>query len=57
MYLNHIEQAKTQLSRAPKKAPQMKINAKDNIFFDFVFEDFELIGYESHPHIKAPIAV
>ena len=56
LYLNHIEQAKTQLSREPKQAPQMKINAKDNIF-DFVFEDFELIGYESHPHIKAPIAV
>ena len=56
LYLNHMEQAKTQLSREPKKAPQMKINAKSNIF-DFVFEDFELIGYESHPHIKAPIAV
>ncbi len=56
LYLNHIEQAKTQLSREPKKGPQMKINAKSNIF-DFVFEDFELIGYESHPHIKAPIAV
>ena len=56
LYLNHIEQAKTQLSREPKKAPKMKINAKDNIF-DFVFEDFKLIGYESHPHIKAPIAV
>ena len=56
LYLNHLEQAKTQLSRKPKKAPKMKINAKNNIF-DFVFEDFELIGYESHPRIKAPIAV
>ena len=56
LYLNHLEQAKTQLSRKPKKAPKMKINEKNNIF-DFVFEDFELIGYDSHPLIKAPIAV
>jgi len=56
LYLNHLEQAKIQLSRKPKKAPKMKINEKNNIF-DFVFEDFELIGYESHPLIKAPIAV
>tara|TARA_B100001996_G_C18625499_1_gene579590 strand:- start:601 stop:1392 length:792 start_codon:yes stop_codon:yes gene_type:complete len=56
LYLNHLDQAKIQLSRKPKKAPQMKINEKNNIF-DFVFEDFELIGYESHPIIKAPIAV
>jgi len=56
LYLNHIEQAKIQLSREPKKAPIMKINPRNNIF-DFIFEDFELIGYDSHPHIKAPISV
>ena len=56
LYLNHLEQAKTQLSRKPKKSPQMIIQDRNNIF-DFVFNDFQLIGYESHPHIKAPIAV
>ena len=56
LYLNHIEQAKLQLTRKPKKAPKMIINSKDTIF-DFVFEDFELIEYDAHPHIKAPIAV
>tara|TARA_Y100001968_G_scaffold333072_1_gene393959 strand:- start:3996 stop:4787 length:792 start_codon:yes stop_codon:yes gene_type:complete len=56
LYLNHIEQAKIQLSRKPKKAPIMKINSRQSIF-DFVFEDFELIDYDAHPHIKAPISV
>ena len=56
LYLNHIEQAKLQLTRKPKKRPIMLINPKTNIF-DFVFDDFTLIGYDSHPHIKAPIAI
>ena len=56
LYLNHIEQAKLQLSRTPKKEPKMKIKTRDSIF-DFEFEDFELTGYNPHPHIKAPIAV
>ena len=56
LYLNHIEQAKTQLSRHPKKTPSIKIAPKKNIF-NFVYSDFELIGYNPHPHIKAPIAV
>jgi len=56
LYLNHIEQARIQLSREPKQPPLMKINKKSNIF-DFIFEDFELIDYDPHPHIKAPIAV
>ena len=56
LYLNHIEQAKLQLTRNPKKRPVMLINPKTNIF-DFVFDDFILIGYDSHPHIKAPIAI
>ena len=56
LYLNHIEQAKLQLSRTPRKNPLMKIEKKKNIF-DFKFEDFQLIEYDPHPHIKAPIAV
>ena len=56
LYLNHIEQAKTQLLRIPKKAPIMKIKPRNNIF-DYVFEDFELIDYDAHPHIKAPISI
>jgi len=56
LYLNHLEQAKLQLSRTPRNNPVMEIEKKKNIF-DFKFEDFKLIGYEPHPHIKAPIAV
>lgn len=56
LYINHIEQAKLQLTRKPKSLPKMKIKPRNNIF-DFVFDDFELIGYDPHPHIKAPIAV
>ncbi len=56
LYLNHIEQAKLQLSREPKTRPYMKIKNKTSIF-EFEFDDFELTGYEPHPHIKAPIAV
>ncbi len=57
LYSNHIEQTKLQLSRAPHKLPQMKINPKVKSIFDFKFEDFELKDYEFHPHIKAPVAV
>ena len=57
LYSNHMEQVEEQLSRKPFPLPSMKINpAIDNIF-DFSFDDFELVGYESHPHIKAPVAV
>ena len=56
LYLNHIEQAKLQLARTPKKLPEMIIKSRNSIF-DFIFEDFELVGYNPHPHIKAPIAV
>ena len=56
LYLNHIEQAKLQLSREPKQPPIMNIKKKNNIL-DYVYDDFQLINYNSHPHIKAPIAV
>lgn len=57
LYANHIEQAKLQLSRDCKMLPQMKINPNVKNIFDFKFEDFELVGYEPHPHIKAPVAI
>jgi len=57
LYLNHLEQAQLQLSRTPYPLPQMKINPAVQSIFDFRYEDFELEGYEHHPHIKAPVAV
>jgi thymidylate synthase len=57
IYSNHFEQAETQLSRAPRPLPFLKIGRKVNELTDFTFEDFEIVGYEPHPHIKAPVAV
>ncbi|UXJ52326.1 thymidylate synthase [Pseudomonas citronellolis] len=57
LYANHLEQADLQLSREPLALPTMKLNPEVKDLFDFRFEDFELVGYESHPHIKAPVAV
>ena len=57
LYTNHIEQARLQLTREFKPLPQMKINPNIKNIFDFTFEDFELIGYDPHPHIKAPVAI
>jgi thymidylate synthase len=57
LYLNHLEQVDEQLSRKPHPLPKMKINPKVKNLEDFKFEDFELVGYESHPAIYAPIAV
>jgi len=57
LYSNHFEQAELQLSRTPFALPQMKINPEVNSIFDFKFEDFELVTYQSHPAIKAPVAV
>lgn len=57
LYSNHFEQVKTQLGRAPKALPQLKINPEVKKLTDFKFEDFEIIDYDPHPHIKAPVAV
>ena len=57
LYLNHLEQTDLQLSREPLPLPQMKINPEVTDLFSFKFEDFELTNYESHPHIKAPVAI
>lgn len=57
LYSNHIEQAQLQLSRDPRELPQMKINPDVKDILAFKFEDFELMNYDPHPHIKAPIAV
>lgn len=57
LYSNHFEQAKEQLSRDPLPLPTLKIKRKPDSLFDYTFEDFEIVGYESHPHIKAPVAV
>lgn len=57
LYSNHFDQAHEQLTRAPRALPQMKINPDVSDLFAFKFEDFELVGYDPHPHIAAPIAV
>ena len=57
LYNNHFEQAELQLSRAPFELPQMKINSAVKDIFNFKFEDFELLNYQAHPAIKAPVAV
>ncbi len=57
IYLNHIDQVKLQLTRKPFPLPEMKINPDVKDIFDFKFEDFVLINYQSHPHIKGEISV
>ena len=57
LYTNHFEQAKLQLGRDPRPSPTMKLNPAVKDIHAFKFEDFELVGYDPHPPIKAPIAV
>jgi len=57
LYSNHLEQTELQLSRDPRKLPRMIINPEVDNLFEFAFEDFELVDYDPHPHIKAPVAV
>ncbi len=57
IYSNHEDQLRLQLSRKPKTLPQLKINPKISNIFDFKFEDFELLNYDPHPHIKGAVAI
>lgn len=57
IYNNHFEQVKEQLSRKPLPLPQMRINPDVQDILGFVYDDFEVVGYEHHPHIKAPVAI
>lgn len=57
LYNNHLEQAKLQLSREPFPLPTLKMNPEVTDLFDFKFEDFTIENYQSHPHIKAPVAI
>jgi thymidylate synthase len=57
LYVNHLEQARLQLSREPLPLPTLTITRRPDSIFDYRFEDFAVTGYQSHPAIKAPIAV
>ena len=57
LYLNHMEQAKEQLSRKPYELPKLNIKRKPDSIYDYAYEDFELVNYQCHPHIKAPISI
>jgi thymidylate synthase len=57
IYLNHVDQVKLQLTREPRKLPEMKLNPDVKSIFDFKHEDFELIGYDPHPAIKGEVSV
>jgi thymidylate synthase len=57
LYQNHLEQARAQIRRDPRPLPAMRINAGVTSIFDFEYQDFELVNYDPHPHIAAPVAV
>lgn len=57
LYANHLEQTDEQLTRSPLALPTLKIARKPDSIFDYQYDDFEILGYESHPHIKAPVAI
>lgn len=57
IYTNHLEQVNLQLTREPRSLPKMKINPDVKSIFDFKFEDFELVEYDPHPHIKGAVSV
>jgi thymidylate synthase len=57
LYVNHLDQARLQLTRTPRPLPKMRLNAEIRSLFDFVYEDFALEGYDPHPHIRAEVAV
>lgn len=57
LYINHLQQAQTQLQREPFAPPQMKLNPEVRDISGFTIDDFELLNYQAHPHIKAPVAI
>lgn len=57
VYLNHLEQVREQLQRPPRPLPSVRINPQVTSIFDFTYDDFELLNYDPHPHIPAPVAV
>jgi thymidylate synthase len=57
LYLNHLDQAREQLSRSPRPLPFLQINPEVRDVFEFRYEDFTLVGYDPHPHIKAAVAI
>jgi thymidylate synthase len=57
IYLNHFDQVREQLSRTPYPAPQLRLKRRPPSISDYEFEDFEILGYQAHPHIAAPVAV
>jgi thymidylate synthase len=57
IYSNHLDQVREQLAREPRPLPQLNILRRPKTIYDYRFEDFELVGYEPHPHIAAPVAV
>ena len=57
LYLNHMEQAKEQLLREPYELPKLNIKRKPDSIYDYTYDDFELVNYQCHPHIKAPISI
>ncbi|HRW66791.1 MAG TPA: thymidylate synthase [Candidatus Competibacter sp.] len=57
LYLNHLEQARTQLDREPHPPPRLAIRRRPETLFEYRYEDFEIIGYQAHPAIRAPVAI
>ncbi|AVI87189.1 MULTISPECIES: thymidylate synthase [Pseudomonas] len=57
IYLNHIEQVKLQLTREPRQLPKLVLKRKPASIYDYKFEDFEIVGYDPHPHIPAPVSI
>ena len=57
LYLNHMEQAKEQLLREPYELPKLNIKRKPDSIYNYAYDDFELVNYQCHPHIKAPISI
>ena len=57
LYLNHMEQAKEQLLREPYELPKLNLKRKPDSIYDYAYDDFELVNYQCHPHIKAPISI